>query len=216
MSGTGRPGPGRSRRGQPAGRDRRRGVAGRRLPWQSARGRGQRGRGVSGRSLPKRPAGLRSHRGGGVAGRLLPGAMHSSGDELAGKRTFPGGGGRVGGRHHVGFSRRGPSKSGAETKAPPTGDRAAQGVLIASHALLVRRAASGERSHGVQVYFPMADGGREAGARLGVPVFAQPAQLLGPAPGSRQVDFAIARSGDADTVSASVGTTLVAPKGVTR
>ena len=114
----------------------------------------------------------------------------------------------------MGFRRRGPSKSGAETKAPPTGDRAAQGVLIASHALLVRRAASGERSHGVQVYFPMADGGREAGARLGVPVFAQPAQLLGPAPDGRQVNLAIAHTRDANTVGASICATVVAPQGV--
>ena len=178
-------------------RDRRRGVTGRCLPWQSARGRGQRSRGVPGRSLP--------------------GAMHSSSDELAGKGTFPGRGGRVGGRRqHVGASRRGPSKSGTETKTPPTGCRAIQGLLISSHAELMSGAADGEESHRIEVDFPMANGRREDGARLGVPVFAQPAQLLGPAPDGRQVDLAIAHTRDANTVGAGVGATIIAPQGVPR
>ena len=178
-------------------RDGRRGVTGRCLPWQSARSRGQRSRGVPGRSLP--------------------GAMHSSSDELAGKGTFPGSGGRVGGRRqHVGASRRGPSKSGTEPKAPSTGCRAIKGLLISSHAEHMSGAADGEESHRIEVDFPMANGRREDGARLGVPVFAQPAQLLGPAPVGRQVNLAIARTRDANTVGAGVGATMIAPQGVPR
>ena len=197
MSGTGRPGSGRRRRGQPAGRDRRRGVAGRRLPWQSARGRGQRGRGVSGRSLP--------------------GPMQSGSDELAGKGTFPGRGGRVRGeRHDVGTSRRSPSESGPEPKTPPPGGRALQDLLITSSAEHKIGAADGEEGHRVKINFPMAYGRRENGARLGMPVLAQPAQLLGPAPDSRQVHLAIAHTRDANTVSAGVGATMIAPQGVPR
>ena len=121
-------------------------------------------------------------------------ALESSGNELAGYSTFPGGRGRVGGRQRrANISGQCPGFLGTEPKAHPARSRAAQGILVTPTAVLANGAGSGGAGNGLQINLPMADGGRQTDARLRVLILAQPAKLLGKAAGSRQVNFAIAK-----------------------